>query len=294
MDTRPIRAFIGSLALAAPLSAVAAERPCDVALLRGLDTPPEQLLGCARAVAAHPTPADGVSGALLRASLDALDNASVTRPAADEPEMARRLVAELQRRGALGADDHETLRKILLANGRLDEAMADRAAQPPARDEAMPARQPLARPAQAGEARYWRWVRHGRVLGEEVIELGHGTHLVIDASPGCRFCALAVADIDKDPTLGRLFVGALWITRPEQDLAPSYWARWNDAHPAHPMVLVLDPQGWDLHAQWSTPRFRLFRDGRVVASVLGWTPGSRMALLQAGREHGLLPDEPRR
>ena len=42
--------------------------------------------------------------------------------------------------------------------------------------------------------------------------------------------------------------------------------------------------------RWSTPQFRFFRDGRVVASLPGWTPTSRAALLQAGREQGLLPE----
>ena len=289
MEAFPFRVFVGTLALAALMPA-AAESRCDVALLRGLGVPPEQLLACARTVAARPTSADGVGGELLRASLEAIDNASFTRPAADEPNMARRLVAELERRGALGPDDHRTLRKILLANGQLEEAAADLASHPSAGDEAIPARQPLVRPAATGEARYFRWVSHGRMLGEQAIDLAHGTHLVIDASPGCQFCAHAATDIDQDPTLGQLFDGALWITRPEQGLAPSYWAHWNEAHPAHQMVLVLDPQGWDLPAQWSTPRFRFFRDGRVVASILGWTPASRTALLRAGREQGLLPD----
>lgn len=282
-----IRRFFGLLAMAAALPAAAAEVRCDVAALRGLGAPPDALLACARTVAAQPRRADGE---LLRAALEALVNASFTCPAADEPGLARRLLAELRRRGALGPDDHETLRKILLQNGRLDEVAADRAAHPAAGEAALPARLFMGQPPRSGEARYWRWDARGTALVEQSVDLAHGTHLVIDASPGCQFCAKAVVDIDRDPALMRLFDGALWITRPEQGLASAYWAHWNDAHPAHPMVLVLDARGWDLPQQWSTPQFRFFRDGQVVASLLGWTPASRAALLQAGREQGLLPE----
>jgi hypothetical protein len=287
MRLRTTRRLLGALTAAASMSAAATDTHCDVAALRGLGAPPDTLLACVRAVATRPGQVDGE---LLRAALGALVNASFTRPAADEPELARRLLAELQRRGALGPDDHETLRKILLQNGRLDEVAADRAAHPAAGEAAVPARLFLGQPPRAGEARYWRWDARGTALVEQSVDLAHGTHLVIDASPGCQFCAKAVMDIDRDPALMRLFDGALWITRPEQGLASAYWAHWNDAHPAHPMVLVLDAQGWDLPPQWSTPQFRFFLDGRVVVSLLGWTPTSRAALLQAGREQGLLPD----
>ena len=286
MRPRILRRLTGALALAAALPA-SAQSPCGVAMLRGLGVPPEQLLPCVRTVAAN---AAAVDGELLRAALDALDGVSFTRPAADEPDLARRLLAELKRRGALGPDDHERLRIILLANGRLDEVAADRAAHPAAGEQPLPARRPLARPPAPGEGRYWRWDAHGTTLIEQSVDLAHGLHLVIDASPGCHFCAQAVAEAEHDPTLARVFEGALWITRPEQDLASAYWVHWNDAHPASPMVLVLDTQGWDLPPQWATPQFRFFRDGRVVASVLGWTPKSRAALLQAGRAQGLLTE----
>jgi len=89
--------------------------------------------------------------------------------------------------------------------------------------------------------------------------------------------------------LAALFRDALWISRPEQGLDAVYWRRWNHAHPAHAIVVVTDVSNWALDPQWSTPRFRFFRDGRVVASVLAWTKDSRAALLQAGRAQGLAP-----
>lgn len=279
-----IRQLLGVLAVAAAWPVAAAEPRCDVAALRALGAPPDAQLTCVRSVAARARQADGE---LLRAAFGALVDASFTRPAADEPALARQLIAELRRRGALGPDDHATLREILLQNGRLDEVAADRAAHPAAGEAAIPARLAMGQPPRAGEARYWRWDAPGTALVEQSVDLAHGTHLVIDASPGCQFCAKAVVDIDRDPALARLFDGALWITRPEQGLSPAYWARWNDVHPAHPMVLVLDAQGWDLPPQWSTPQFRVFRDGKVVTSLLGWTPASRAGLLQAGRAQGL-------
>ena len=277
----------GLLAAAVAMSAApparAADRPCDVAELRALATPPERLNACARAIAAHATRADGVDDDLLRAALAELADAAVTRPLPDTPDTGRRLLAELDARGVARASDRAALRDVLLATGRLDDAAR-------LRDDAAsgPSRQPLARGAAPGQARYWRWDPDGHTMREEALDLAHGTHLVVDSSPGCAFCARAVAQIDADPALAALFRDALWISRPEMGLDPAYWHAWNAAHPAHAIVVVTDAQGWDLAAQWSTPRFRFLRDGRVVASFLGWTADSRAALLRAAREQDLL------
>ncbi len=90
-----------------------------------------------------------------------------------------------------------------MSNGRVDEAAADRAVHPAADERSFPARRPLNRQLDPGQARFWRWHVGGQLLDERAIDLGHGTHLVIDASPGCHFCANAVVDIDKDPMLAR-------------------------------------------------------------------------------------------
>lgn len=285
------RALFLLLAFAAGAStAVAAAEPrCDVAMLRGLGPPPDEVLACVRAVAARPTEADGVSGTLLRASLSALRDAAFTRPAPDEPALARALLAELQRRGALGPLDHQSLCAILLLNGRLDDAAADRAAHPLKGEARLPARRPLAAATVDSQARFWRWDAHFNVITEESVELAHGVHLVVDSAPDCHFCARAIADIEHDAVLSQAFAGVLWITRPDQGLDRTMWQAWNGAHPTQPMVVVLDTRGWSLPDQWSTPRFRVFRDGQEVASVLGWTPKSRVALLQMARAQGLLP-----
>jgi hypothetical protein len=184
----------------------------------------------------------GVSGELLRAALDAVADASITRPEPDQAEVALRLIGHLDRRGAAGRDDHKTLRAILMSNGRVDEAAADRAVHPAADERSFPARRPLNRQLDPGQARFWRWHVGGQLLDEQAIDLGHGMHLVIDASPGCHFCANAVVDIDKDPMLARLFKHALWISRPEHGLAPAYWFHLNGAHPTHAMPGVLQRQ----------------------------------------------------
>lgn len=283
------RALCWLLALAASVTTAAgAESRCDVAMLRGLSPPPDQVLACVRAVAARPAEADGVGGSLLRAALGALRDAALTRPAPDEPALARALLAELQRRGALGPQDHASLRAILLLNGRFDEVAADRAAHPLRGEAPLPARRPLAAAAGDGQARFWRWDAHANAIAEDAVDLAHGVHVVVDSEPDCHFCARAIADIEHDAALSQAFRGALWITRPGQGLDRATWQAWNAAHPAQPMVVVLDAQGWALPAEWSTPRFRVFRDGQVVASVLGWTPQSRVALLEMVRAQGLL------
>jgi len=276
--------LLTALAVTAALPAHALDASCGLPVLRALDTPPERVNACTRAIAARPARVDGVDDALLHAALSGLADASMTRPAPDAQDTARRLLAELDARGVVRASDRASLRDVLLAAGRFDEAAALRVDGP-----TLPARQALARAGASGEARYWRWDPAGRALREEAVDLAHGVHLVVDASPGCQFCAKAVVDIDRDPVLAALFRDALWISRPEQGLDAVYWRRWNHAHPAHAIVVVTDVSNWALDPQWSTPRFRFFRDGRVVASVLAWTKDSRAALLQAGRAQGLAP-----
>lgn len=274
--------LLAGLVATAAAQAQSVDASCGLAVMKAPDTSPERLNACARAIALRPAPVDE---ALLHAALGGLADASITRPLDDAPHTGRRLLAELQARGAARAADRASLRDVLLAAGRFDEAAASGAEGPP-----LPVRQPLAHAAAPGEARYWRWDAAGRALQEQAVDLGHGVHLVVDASPGCHFCAKAVVDIDRDPALAELFRHALWISRPEQGLDAAWWQRWNDAHPSHAMVVVTDASNWALSAQWSTPRFRFFRDGRVVASVLGWTPDSRAALLRAARVQGLVPE----
>lgn len=280
----PRMLLAAGLAVTASLPARAVDASCGLPVLQALDTPPERLIACARAIAARPAGVGGVDDALLHTALGELADASVTRPVADAPDTARRLWDELESRGVARAGDRAALRDVLLASGRFDDAAALHVDGP-----SLPARRPLDHAARPGEARYWRWGAAGDALREEAVDLGHGVHLVVDSSPGCHFCARAVADIDRDPALAALFRDALWISRPEQGLDAAYWRRWNQAHPAHAMVVVADVSNWALDPQWSTPRFRFFRDGRVVASVLGWTKDSRAALLQAGRDQGLAP-----
>ncbi len=289
MTPRCLLAGLAALAVATCATARAVELPCGVAMLRGLSPPPEKVLDCVRVVVAKPAEGDGVSGPMLRASLDALEGAAMTRPAPDEPELARRLIAELTRRGALGPQDRQSLRAILLLNDRLDDVAADRAAYPARGEAALPRRRPLRDAASPGEARFWRWDARTNAIAEDGVDLAHGIHLVVESAPDCHFCARAIADIEGDTALTRVFRDALWITRPGRGLDRAYWQAWNGAHSAHPMVVVLDTRGWALSPEWSTPRFRVFRDGQVVASILGWTPQSREALLDAVREQGLLP-----
>lgn len=90
---------MASSPLAAAASLPAFGAGCDAAFLRGLDAQRDQLTGCARDVAAKPTPADGVGGELLRAALDAVADASITRPEPDQAEVALRLIGDLDRRG---------------------------------------------------------------------------------------------------------------------------------------------------------------------------------------------------
>lgn len=248
--------------------------------------PPAEKAACARGAASNPPPAQSVDSDNLYRALRVFGLMAITHPSPADLDLCRKLVAELDHRGAMRPADRRAWRETLLEYGRLDEVEADISAHAGHEDPALPRRVPLGTHP-AGLARYWAWDPDANVLRERAVDLAHGTHLVVDASPGCHFCPLAAAAIDKDARLQRLFRNALWITRPESDFTDRYYRRWNASHPAEPMVVVLDVEGWMLPDSWSTPVFRFFHDGRVASTVMGWTATSASELLSAGQALGI-------
>src|SRR5262249_7321451 len=161
-------------------------------------------------VAAHPPAAESVDSDNLYRALNVFMSSSVTQPSASDLALCRQLVTELDRRGAMRPADRRRWHETLLEYGRVEEARADIAKHPGLGDSSIPGLVPLA--ASSGDdARYWVWDKETNVLHEHAVDLAHGTHLVVDASPGCHFCPLAAAAIEQDPRLARLFRDALWI-----------------------------------------------------------------------------------
>lgn len=275
------------LAIGLSATASAATPACDAKVLASIDTTAEQRVACAGAFASNPPPESSAESDALYLSLGAIETASFTRPSSEGLAAARKTLEELDRRKTSRPADRRAWRDILLLNGDVDEAEAYETAHPGHDDPTLPARQHLGGARHPGTARYWLWDNERNLIREREVDLSEGIHLVIDASPGCHFCPLAATAISRDPQLEKLFQGALWISRPEQGLDPAYYRRWNNSHPAEQMVVVLDVQGWDVPAQWSTPVFRFFRDGQVVATVMGWTNGSAAKLLNTGRSLGM-------
>lgn len=128
---------------------------------------------------------------------------------------------------------------------------------------------------------------HERTLLEPV-------RIVVVASYGCRYSRAAAQAIAQDPQLGPIFrEHALWLASPSHlDNIPAL-QRWNDAHPATPLVIASSRERWPMLDLDTVPQFHVFRDGQLVASVTsGWPldEGNRDAVLAALRKAGLTTD----
>lgn len=132
------------------------------------------------------------------------------------------------------------------------------------------------------EPSVWRVEDGGANVARDSVALAAGVHVVIVGSPWCGFSRKAVAAIEADPELAeRVRTRATWII--PQGVMPGFGeiAAWNREHPAARMALVYERGAWTRIPTWQTPGFYLFRDGALVASLLGWPEDAQRERLRA-------------
>lgn len=196
---------------------------------------------------------------------------AITHPEPEDVEAMQAILRELDRRGETGASDLALQESVRLLHGLFEEANALAA-----RNRTVGSAQWLHKEqntTRVGSAHAWGLTSTG-VLEEETIDLSHGIKIVVDAAPDCEFCIPAARWLAASPDLGPVFrADSVWISRPGvAELRVATYAGWNKTHPAFPMRVVTDVQGWPMPDSWSTPRFTVLRDGQRVGEVLGWTP----------------------
>ena len=132
-------------------------------------------------------------------------------------------------------------------------------------------------------------------IGDEVsgnkVDLAKGTHILVVAHPLCHFTQNAVAAIESDPTLQKVFERAsVWISPPDRgvDIAP--FQAWNKKHAETPIAIAYAGSAWPEVRIWQTPTFIFLKDGKVTGEVVGWPKeGNREALRQEMSKLPLLP-----
>lgn len=129
----------------------------------------------------------------------------------------------------------------------------------------------------------------GVALERRAVHLEHGVLAVFH--PNCHFSQNAVAAIEADPALTRLFrEQAHWLQPPDGRIEFDSFRAWISEHSPERVGIAWSTSEWRSFDLTSTPTFYFVRQGKVVATVSGWPKeGRRDELLAAARRAGLLP-----
>ncbi len=116
-----------------------------------------------------------------------------------------------------------------------------------------------------------------------------GPRIIMLASPNCSPSNKASRDIESDARLKRAFADHAWLlTAPSLSLSPGDIARWNIQHPTLKSRIAYSKRDWPALNLGVTPVFYVFREGRLLRTVTGWTPASRAELEEGLRDAGLV------
>lgn len=198
-------------------------------------------------------------------------------------------LSALERRGLATRDDIETMYKLLVHSGRLDESRAfalrhaTRGLQPlpPGRESAA---------VEDAVPSAWNVSASEHALLHEAIALAP-VRIVVVASYGCGFSRAAAQAIPHDPVLGPIFrEHAVWIASPRHLDDLKALRRWNEDNPEAALMVAVSRERWPMVDLDIVPQFHIFRDDELIASVTsGWPveEGNRDAVLAALHEAGL-------
>ncbi len=220
----------------------------------------------------------------LYAAVRGLEHRAELRSQPGDVDAMLAIVRELDARHATRPWDRRQLLQVLLLAGRIEQARIVQAQIPSAHEDVYPSRIRLATARSSGEARYFALDSTSGLLHEHAIDVGHGPHILVQATEGCHFCRDALRRIPRDPTLAAAFRDhAMWYSRPDAASPLQVLARWDEQHPEVPLAVVEDLGGWPSAGDsWRTPVFHFVLDGRVMKSVIGWNPGKTEAELRDG------------
>lgn len=128
----------------------------------------------------------------------------------------------------------------------------------------------------------------GGMLRLTRLQSKRGPRIIMLASPNCAPSIEASRAIESDPRLRRAFADHAWLLNaPSLSLSPGDIARWNARHPDLKSKIAYSRRDWPSLNLGVTPVFYLFREGRLIRAITGWTPASREALDEGLREAGL-------
>jgi hypothetical protein len=115
------------------------------------------------------------------------------------------------------------------------------------------------------------------------VDLGQGFHIVVVSHPDCHFTQNAVKAISKSADLRQLFnEKSTWVAPPGRDVDLKDFVEWNKEHASTPIAIADAKSGWPEVDIWQTPTFLYFKNGKVVARVIGWPKeGNEKALRDA-------------
>jgi hypothetical protein len=137
-----------------------------------------------------------------------------------------------------------------------------------------------------GNPSLWHLEPGANVLARHPVDTGPLQVMVL---AGCHFAADAARDIVADPVLGPLFrAHAHWLSLPPGTEDLQAVRDWNREHPQAPMEMLYDRSEWPMFTRWTMPTFYVVRDGKVLGSMAGWSPSSRVELVAMLRRTGLL------
>jgi hypothetical protein len=113
--------------------------------------------------------------------------------------------------------------------------------------------------------------------------------IIVVADPLCHFSRYGLHDIESDPVLARIFkTHAIWLAPTEHSLHLDVLQKWNAHHPDVPFVLAYRQTDWPKLYNWKLPTFYFFKNGALVASIVGWSKeGDKKELKADLREIGL-------
>jgi hypothetical protein len=118
-------------------------------------------------------------------------------------------------------------------------------------------------------------VRHTYALADR-------PQVVVVSSPGCHFSRDAAMAISKDGRLAELMKRtSIWIVPQETVSNFRSIAQWNETYPSLPMEAVFHQSEWSLIPSWQTPGFYFLKNGKIVATVIGWPGAKQIAKLNA-------------